>query len=98
MLGVLALKFPNIDPIALSIGPFVIKWYGLAYATGMVAGWFYVRNLMLTPALWAPGQATLPNDFASDLLILLSGSRYSGVQAGEEAPPLSVAPRTVERS
>ncbi|MEI9901407.1 MAG: hypothetical protein WDN31_16145 [Hyphomicrobium sp.] len=28
------IPFPNIDPVALHIGPIAIKWYGLAYLAG----------------------------------------------------------------
>jgi phosphatidylglycerol:prolipoprotein diacylglycerol transferase len=34
----LAIPFPDIDPVALSIGPLAIKWYGLAYLAGLVLG------------------------------------------------------------
>ena len=30
----LEIPFPNIDPVALQLGPFAIKWYGLAYLAG----------------------------------------------------------------
>lgn len=33
-------EFPNIDPIALQIGPIAIRWYALAYLTGFLGGWF----------------------------------------------------------
>lgn len=35
------LPFPDIDPIALSLGSLHIRWYGLAYLTGFLGGWFY---------------------------------------------------------
>ena len=37
----MAIDFPNIDPIAFSIGPFDIRWYALAYLTGFLGGWRY---------------------------------------------------------
>lgn len=37
-----ALAFPNFNPVALSLGPFVIRWYALAYVVGLVVGWRYV--------------------------------------------------------
>lgn len=33
------LKFPNIDPVALEIGPLKIHWYGLAYMVGIFLAW-----------------------------------------------------------
>lgn len=37
------LQFPNIDPIALSVGPLDIHWYGIAYLVGIGLGWFYLH-------------------------------------------------------
>ncbi|MGL4395105.1 MAG: prolipoprotein diacylglyceryl transferase family protein, partial [Hyphomicrobium sp.] len=48
-----ALAFPAIDPIAISFGPFAIKWYGLAYMAGLVLGWLYVKRLIADTRLWA---------------------------------------------
>lgn len=33
--------FPHINPIALQIGPFVIRWYGVAYVLGILGWWKY---------------------------------------------------------
>jgi len=41
----LALMFPAIDPVALEIGPFSIRWYALAYVAGLFLGWLYIRYL-----------------------------------------------------
>ena len=40
------MPFPNIDPVALQIGPVAIKWYGLAYLAGLLLGWLYIRRLL----------------------------------------------------
>lgn len=37
--------FPDIDPVALAIGPFVIRWYALAYVVGIVLGYLYVVRM-----------------------------------------------------
>ena len=37
----MAWTFPNIDPVALAIGPLEIRWYALAYLTGILLGWWY---------------------------------------------------------
>jgi phosphatidylglycerol:prolipoprotein diacylglycerol transferase len=44
-----AFVFPNIDPVAFSIGPLVIRWYALAYITGIVLAWRYVLWLTAKP-------------------------------------------------
>lgn len=38
-------EFPNIDPVALSVGPLVIRWYALAYMAGFLLGWRYCLYL-----------------------------------------------------
>jgi len=39
------LPFPNIDPIAIEIGPVAIRWYALAYIAGILLGWRYCLRL-----------------------------------------------------
>ena len=34
------LQYPMIDPIAISLGPLQIHWYGLMYIVGFVAAWW----------------------------------------------------------
>ena len=41
-----AFPFPAIDPIAVAIGPFAVRWYGLAYFAGILIGWWYARRLV----------------------------------------------------
>jgi len=38
----LLLEYPNIDPIALELGPLVIRWYSLSYIGGLLLGWWYL--------------------------------------------------------
>lgn len=37
----MSLNFPNIDPVALALGPLEIRWYALAYLAGFLLGWRY---------------------------------------------------------
>ncbi len=39
------IRFPAIDPVAVSLGPVAIHWYGLAYVAGIALGWCYLRRL-----------------------------------------------------
>jgi phosphatidylglycerol:prolipoprotein diacylglycerol transferase len=48
----LALPFPAIDPVLVSIGPFAIRWYALAYIFGILLGWLYARALIRNERLW----------------------------------------------
>ena len=32
--------YPNIDPVALQLGPVAIRWYGLMYLVGFAAAWW----------------------------------------------------------
>ena len=48
----LALPFPMFDPIAISIGPFAVRWYALAYLAGIVLGWLYARSILRNEKLW----------------------------------------------
>jgi phosphatidylglycerol---prolipoprotein diacylglyceryl transferase len=41
----LAIPFPPLDPIALELGPLVIRWYALAYLAGFILGWRYCMML-----------------------------------------------------
>ena len=38
------LTYPNIDPIAVKIGPVAVHWYGLMYLVGFAAAWWLGRR------------------------------------------------------
>lgn len=42
----LSLLFPPLDPVAFSLGPFPVRWYGLAYFFGILGGWKYALSIM----------------------------------------------------
>jgi len=44
-----AIPFPAIDPVAISLGPFAIRWYALAYIVGLLIGWRYCLALTKRP-------------------------------------------------
>lgn len=41
--------FPDIDPVAIELGPLVIRWYALAYISGLVFGWWYAMRVAARP-------------------------------------------------
>ena len=44
-----AIPFPAINPVAISLGPFAIRWYALAYIVGLLIGWRYCLALAARP-------------------------------------------------
>ena len=38
------LTYPEIDPVIFGIGPLKIRWYGLMYVVGFLAGWWLARK------------------------------------------------------
>jgi phosphatidylglycerol:prolipoprotein diacylglycerol transferase len=72
------MAFPDIHPIAFSLGPFVIRWYALAYIAGILLGWLYARHLVSKNNLWkntSPMSKTDIDDFITyaTLGIILGG-------------------------
>ncbi|MEO7169008.1 MAG: prolipoprotein diacylglyceryl transferase family protein, partial [Sphingomonas sp.] len=39
----------GLKPVALSLGFFDIKWYSLAYISGILLGWWYLLRLIAQP-------------------------------------------------
>lgn len=63
------MPFPEIDPVAISLGPLAIRWYGLAYVAGILLGWWLARRMVSQSELW-PGQiAPLTHRHLDDFLV-----------------------------
>jgi len=52
------LHFPEFDPVLVQLGPFAIRWYALAYITGLVLGWRIMRYLVRLPPVIATLEQT----------------------------------------
>lgn len=78
----LAIPFPNLDPVALQIGPVAIKWYGLAYLAGLVLGWIYIRRLITTNRLWANDTPPFSLAKVDDLLLYITAGVVLGGRLG----------------
>lgn len=63
------LNFPNISPIALSIGPLHIHWYGIGYAVAILFAYYYARYLLRKSPLWANNCPPFKPEKLDDLLI-----------------------------
>ncbi len=66
-----ALVFPDIDPVAIQLGPLAVRWYGLAYLAGIIIGWRYARRLVQDERLWGARPAPMRAADIDDFLIWL---------------------------
>src|SRR5215469_9518983 len=69
-LNLAVIPYPEIDPVAVNIGPFPIRWYALSYIGGLALGWLYARLLVRSDKLW--GETPRPSTAAIDDLVLYS--------------------------
>lgn len=47
--------YPDIDPVALSLGPLKVRWYGLMYVIGFLSAWWLARRRAAQPgSTWRP--------------------------------------------
>jgi len=47
--------YPHPDPVALSLGPLQVRWYGLMYLVGFLAAWWLARRRAAGPgSTWTP--------------------------------------------
>lgn len=87
-MSLLAIPFPSIDPVAFEIGPilgwgpFAVKWYGLAYAAGLLLGWLYIRRLVANTSLWPLGGPPFSAAKVDDLLIYILAGVILGGRLG----------------
>jgi phosphatidylglycerol:prolipoprotein diacylglycerol transferase len=82
-MSLLVIPFPGIDPVAFALGPIAVKWYGLAYAAGLILGWIYVRRLVQDSRLWAAGEPPFAVDRADDLVFWIIVAVVVGGRLGQ---------------
>lgn len=51
------LQYTQPDPIALSLGPLQVRWYGLMYLVGFLGGWWLARQRGRSSGLFTVNQA-----------------------------------------
>jgi len=81
MLTLPVIPYPAINPVLISIGPFAVRWYALAYIVGIIAGWFYARALIASPKLW-DGPAPLTTLDFDDFVIWITLGIILGGRTG----------------
>ena len=51
------LQYHDIDPVALSLGPLTVHWYGITYLVAFLAGWWLAMHRARKPAsCWNPDE------------------------------------------
>ena len=72
------IPFPAINPVLISIGPFAVRWYALAYIVGIIAGWFYARAIISSPKLWGGPAPLTVTDFDDFVIWITLGIILGG--------------------
>jgi phosphatidylglycerol---prolipoprotein diacylglyceryl transferase len=73
------IPFPEIDPVALYLGPFQIRWYALAYLSGFIGGWLYGGWLADLDPDRRPNRADIDNVLPWMVLGVILGGRIGYV-------------------
>ena len=73
------IPFPEIDPVALAIGPFAIRWYALAYLAGFLGGWAYANRLTALSPKSRPNREDIDNLLPWVVLGVILGGRLGYV-------------------
>ena len=76
------MAFPDIDPVIFSLGPVQIRWYGLAYVTGILLGWRYARRLVANDGLWPQDRSRISPLDIDDFLIWATIGIVAGGRIG----------------
>ena len=74
----MSLPYPQIDPVAIHLGPLPIRWYSLAYIGGLALGWWYLTRLLKNAAVWTKSGAPLNRTQLDDVIFWVA----IGVMAG----------------
>jgi phosphatidylglycerol:prolipoprotein diacylglycerol transferase len=76
------MPFPNIDPVAFSVGPLAVHWYGLAYVAGILLGWLYARRLAANASLWKNDRPPITAAHLDDFLVWVAAGIVLGGRIG----------------
>ena len=71
----MAIKFPEIDPVAFSAGPVEIRWYALAYLAGFILGWQFAMYIARKGYIPGITSENVDNFFPWAILAVIIGGR-----------------------
>jgi phosphatidylglycerol:prolipoprotein diacylglycerol transferase len=75
------ITYPVIDPVAFSLGPITVRWYGLAYMAGLLLGWLFIRHLLRHGRLWG-GAPPMSPDQSDNMLLWTTLGVVAGGRLG----------------
>lgn len=78
----MTVPYPNIDPVAIHLGPLPIRWYSLAYIGGLAAGWFYLARLLKNTGLWPGNTAPINRAQLDDVIFWVAIGVIGGGRIG----------------
>jgi phosphatidylglycerol:prolipoprotein diacylglycerol transferase len=77
-MSALVIVLPAIDPVAVSVGPFAVRWYALAYIVGFLGAWGYAHALLRTDRLWSGTPRPDPASLIDLVLYIMLGTVIGG--------------------
>jgi phosphatidylglycerol:prolipoprotein diacylglycerol transferase len=75
-MGLALITYPRINPVIFRLGPFAVRWYGVAYLTGFAIGYAVLRQMIRR------GTLRLAPDALGDLVAWMAGGVIIGGRAG----------------
>jgi phosphatidylglycerol:prolipoprotein diacylglycerol transferase len=76
----LSIPFPVIDPVALSIGPVAIRWYGISYVIGILLGLYWMKKTIKTnPSFHAISPISIDQFLSIAIIGIVVGGRLGHV-------------------
>ena len=77
----MSIPYPDIDPVAIALGPIHIRWYALAYLSGILLGWLYCRAVAYKDEIKGlrPNREDIDNFITFSVLGIILGGRFGYV-------------------
>ncbi len=73
---------PAVKLGGVSLGPFAVRWYALAYIAGIVLGWRYMIGLTRKAGLWTPAGPPASEVQIDDLILWITAGVIGGGRLG----------------
>ncbi len=73
---------PAVKLGGLTLGPFAVRWYAMAYIAGIVLGWRYAVGLVRNKGLWGPAGPPADDLTIDDLIVWITVGIIAGGRIG----------------